>query len=503
MANIHFISSALPAASEPEATAVLLLVLGVLVAISVLFSREVDRLGVPVVLLLLMLGIIGGSEGFGGIAFSDYHLSARLGTIALIFILFDGGLNTSAEALRQALVPASALATAGVALTAGLVALFARLLGLPWSQAILLGAVVSPTDAAAVYAVLRGSGLRLKPRVGNTLELESCINDPMAMILTIGTIQVLASGRAPGWELLLEVPVQLGVGAGVGLIFGYIGRFLLRHAPVTTVGLFPALTLALAFTSFGLATLVRGSGFLAVFITAFVLGAGFLPYRSGLARVHDALAWLSQIAMFLMLGFLVFPSQLRPVTGVGIAIGLFLAIVARPVAVAFCLWPFRYKRSEVGYIGWVGLRGAVPIILATFPVLADVPGAHHVFNVVFFVVLVNSLIPGSTIRSVTKRFGMGASEKPRPPAVLEVNAAHPLGGELVSFYIEPALAVSDARLSEIEFPPGAAIVLIVRGQSLVAARGSTVLKPRDHVYVFFHPRDRTFIELLFGRPDAG
>lgn len=491
------------AAMEPQGTALFLLVLGVLIALSVVFSRRIDQLGVPIVLLFLVLGMLGGSEGIGGIPFDDYGFAVRVGTIYLVLILFDGGLNTARRAVQQVLVPAGILATIGVALTAGLLALFARALGLDWTEALLLGAVVSSTDAAAVLAVLRGGRLSLQPRVGNTLEVESCINDPMAVILTVTMIEVARSPDALGWSLALGVPLQLAVGGVVGVLVGYAGLRLLQRVRPPTVGLYPALTLAIAFLSFGAATLLQGSGLLSVYVTALMLGNSLLPYRSGLTRVHESLAWLSQIALFLMLGLLVFPSQLVPVAGIGLATALFLAFVARPFAVLLCLAPLRFPVREIGYIGWIGLRGAVPIILGAFPVLAQVPGAERVFNIVFFIVVVSAILPGATIRAVTRWLRLGVPEKPAPSAILEINSAHPLNGEIASFLIEPAAAVCGASLSQIHLPPDAAVTLIVRGNDLVAPRGPTVLAPGDHVYVFFRPEDRRFVELLFGRSESG
>lgn len=491
---------ALLASSEPVATAIFLAVVGAMLAASVLLARTIERLGVPVVLLFLAMGMLGGSEGIGGIYFDDYQFAVRVGTAALVLILFDGGLNTSVQSVRAVLWPASLLATLGVALTAALVAGFARLLGLGWPEALLLGAVVSSTDAAAVFAVLRGGRLSLKPRVGQTIEVESCINDPMAVILTLAIMQWIAEGAGIGWSLAWSVPYQLVVGAGVGLLLGYLGRWLLRSSRLTTVGLYPVLTLAIAFCSFGLATLAQSSGFMSVYVTALVLGAGPLPYRSGLTRIHDALGWLSQISMFLMLGLLVFPSQLPAVAGIGIGVALFLGLVARPLAVVACLLPFRYPLSQTAYIAWVGLRGAVPIILASFPVLAHVRGAEQVFNIVFFVVVISSLVPGATIRLVTRWLKVDQPERPRPSAMLEVNAAHLTNGQITPFYVDETLAVAGAKLSEIVFPSGASVVLIVRGRELVPARGSTVLIPGDHAYVFYREEDRPLIELLFGGP---
>ncbi len=491
------------AAAEPWATAMFLLVLGLLIASSVLFSRQIDRLGVPIVLLFLVLGMLGGSEGLGGLAFEDYGFAVRIGTIYLVLILFDGGLNTPWNAVRRVALPAGILATCGVALTAGLVAVFGRVLGLTWMEALLLGAVVSSTDAAAVLAVLRGGHLHLQPRVGNTLEVESCVNDPMAMILTVVMINVATAPQTTGWALLLTIPGQLAIGALVGGVLGYAGLRVLHRVHPPTVGLYPALTLSTAFLSFGVATLLGGSGLLSVYVTALVLGNSPLPYRSGLARVHESLAWLSQIALFLMLGLLVFPSRLLPVAGVGLAVALFLAVVARPVAVVLCLLPLRFPPWEIVYIGWIGLRGAVPIILGAFPVLAQVPDAERVFNIVFFIVVVSTLLPGATIRAVTRWLQLGIADKPSPNAVLEINSAYPLNAEIASFLIEPAAAVCDVPLSQIQLPPEAAVTLIVRGNELVAARGKAVLMAGDHVYIFFRPADRRYIELLFGRSETG
>lgn len=488
--------------SEPYNTAIFLVIFGALIAICALFSNTIDRLGVPVVLLFLLLGMFGGTEGIGGIEFDDYAIAMRLGTMALVLILFDGGLNTTTASIRRVLIPAGLLATVGVALTAGLLAGLGWLMGLPWGAALLLGAVVSSTDAAAVFAVLRGGSLHLKPRVGRTLEVESCLNDPMALILTITMIQVLTESQPLTWWLLLSVPAQLIIGAAIGIGLGFLNVWLLRKARLGTVGLYPAITLAMGFLAFGVATVCGGSGIMAVYIAGVVVGNWPIPFRSGLTRVHDALAWLSQISMFLMFGLLVYPSKLLEVAGVGIALGLLLAFVARPLAVIPCLLPFKYPKAEVLYISWIGLRGAVPIILATFPALAGVHDAERVFHVVFFIVVVSAIIPGATIRPITRWLKLNAPEPPTPAAALEINARTPLMGELVSFFISPALAVCGAKLSEIEFPEGSSVVLIVRGEDLIAARGDTVLQAGDHVYVFFKSKDRPLIELLFGGPEA-
>ncbi len=363
--------------------------------------------------------------------------------------------------------------------------------------------MVSSTDAAAVFAVLRGSGLQLKRRVGVTLEIESGINDPVAVILTttLTSNLLLAEGQFQGLELILEMAVQLVGGATVGLALGFLGRVVLGRLQLPTGGLYPALTLAVALLAFGVATLLHGSGFLAVYLAGLLLGNGPLPYRTGLLRVHDALAWLSQIGMFLILGLLVYPSQLPEVAALGLGVALLLACLIRPLVVALCLAPFRYPWSEVLFIGWVGLRGAVPIVLATYPVLAGAAGADRIFNLVFFIVVVNAIVPGGTVAWLTRKMGLHAPEPPAPQAVLAIESRFPLKGELMSFYIDEALVVRGIRLDELDFPEGASVALIVRGNELVPARGATTLEPGDHVYVIAQAEDRPFIQLMFGRPE--
>ena len=489
--------------TEPFATALLLTTFGILLGISILFSRASERFGVPVALIFLGIGILAGSEGLGGIPFEDYAFAFRLGAMALVLILFDGGLNTSLAAVRLAVRPAGVLATIGVLGTAGLVAIGAQFLGFSWPEALLLGAVVSSTDAAAVFSTLRGSGIHLRRRIGSTLEIESGVNDPMAIILTVAlTENLISPGEVVAWRVAVDIVVQMVVGGALGYVIGRGGRLLITHFRLPVGGLYPALTLTFAFLAFGVPTLVHGSGFLSVYVAAVVLGNGTLPYRAGLLRVHDALAWLSQIGMFLVLGLLVFPSRLMDVAWTGLALALFLAVIARPLVVALCLIPFRFSPREIGMVGWAGLRGAVPIILATFPVLAGAPGALQIFDVVFFVVVANAVIPGGTVPWVTRKLGLEAREPPAPKAVMEIESMQPLRGRLASFYIDEALAVTGVQIAELPFPEGAAATMIVRGDDIIAPKGNTVLQKGDHVYVLMRPEDEPMILLMFGRPEG-
>ena len=489
--------------NEPLPTAILLAVFGALLVASVVFSRATERVPVPVALVFLTIGMLAGSEGILGIPFENYSLAYRLGTVALVFILFDGGLNTSAAVIRRVAAPAAVLATLGVVGTAALLAVGARATGFGWPDAMLLGAVVSSTDAAAVFAVLRGSGIHLQRRVGATLEVESGANDPMAVILTtVVTQSLVAPAAGVRWgAIALTIGAQIVVGAGVGLGIGYAGRMLLARAQLSAAGLYAVVLIGIACLAFAVPTLLYGSGFLAVYAAAIVLGNGPLPYKASLLRVHDALAWLTQVTMFLLLGLLVFPSRLIDIAPIAILLAGVLTFVARPVIVTLCLLPFRYPPREVAYIAWVGLRGAVPIILATYPVLAGAPGASRVFDVVFFVVVVGAVVPGATVSWLARAMGVATAEPPAPQAVLEIESMRPLNGELLSFHVDEALPVAGARLADVPFPEGAAVTLIVRGPDLIAPKGTTVLMPGDHVYVIAGAEAGPEIHLMFGRPE--
>lgn len=485
--------------NEPTPTAFGLIATGVLLAVSVYLSRAALRTGVPVALLFLAVGILAGSQGVGRIAFADYNLAFRVGTVALALILFDGGLNTRWRGVRPAVVPAVLLASVGVVATALLAALGAHWLGFAWLPALLFGAIVSSTDAAAVFSILRGTGLQLRRRLGLTLELESGLNDPVAVILVFELTRALVNGQASGWRMVGQILVQLLVGGACGVAAGLGGGFLLRKARPLATGLYPVLTSAVAALAFGVPTVLDGSGFLAVYVAGVLLGEGQLPYRTGILRVHDAAAWFSQIAMFLLLGLLAQPKRLLPVALAGFALAGWLTLVVRPVAVVLCLAPFRYPARELALIAWAGLRGAVPIILATFPVMAAIPGSQALFDLVFFIVVVNALVPGATVRWASRRLRLQANGPPAPPADIDIISARPLKEDIISYYIEPTSAVAHSRIADIPFPLRSAVVLIVRADELLAARGDSILLPGDHVYVFCRPEDRPFVGLLFGR----
>jgi cell volume regulation protein A len=486
-------------ADAPMQLAIGLLALGVLIAIAALVTRA-SRPSVPVALLFLGVGMMAGSEGIGGIAFDDHVLAYQLGTIALVLILFDGGLSTRFAHVRPALGPATALATVGVVITTGVVAVGAHLLGLPWLQAILLGAVVSPTDAAAVFSVLRGSGIHLQHRVGATIELESGLNDPMAVLLTVAMTAVAVGGDYPLISLLWHVPMELAIGAAVGLGVALAGRVGLRRLPPSVAGLIPVVTTAVATIAYGGATVLHGSGLLAVYVAGLTFGdQRDLPDRAAIRRIHDFLAWTGQVGVFLTLGLLVYPSQLLDVAPAAIALAFALLLVARPLAVLACLLPFRFKLREAGFISWVGLRGAVPIVLATYPVMVGVVDAVHLFNLVFFVVVIGVVVQGATVPALTRRLGLAEVGPPPPTAAIAIASRRQLATRIVTFYVDARAAVAGCTLAEIPFPDQAAVAMVVRGDELFAGRGALRIEPGDHVSVLCKPEDEAALVLWFGQ----
>lgn len=488
--------------SEPLATGWLLLTIGLLLGAGALSSRLSRRWGVPFYLIFLAIGVLAGVNGPGGIVFDDFGTSFRLGTLALVLILFDGGLNTSIASVRRVAAPAGVLATLGVAMVAALTAVAARAFGLAWSQAALVGAIISSTDAAAVFAQLRGARLQLRDRVASTIEVESGANDPMAVLLTFAVTAWLAGDRPSAARFLFDLVAQLAIGGLAGFAIGHGAAWVLRRFHSGSAGLYPVLTVATALLAFGLPTAINGSGLLSVYVAGILLGSERLPVRPSLVRFHDAAAWLSQVGMFLLLGLLVTPADSLPAIGWGIGVALVATFVVRPLTVAICLTPFGYKLREILFIGWAGLRGAVPIVLAIFPVLAGIDGSREVFHGVFFIVIVGAVLPGATLGRVARASRLEEAPPPVPRAMLEMISNEPLDGEIVSFYISPALAVAGVKIRDIPFPEGAAALLVVRGARLIPPRGSTELLPGDHVYLFAHASDRPLLELLFGAAGA-
>lgn len=476
----------------------LLLLGGLLVLFAVASSKFSSRLGVPALVVFIALGMLAGSEGLGGVDFENYPLANGIGTVALVLILFDGGLRTSIGALRVAWKPALMLATGGVLITSVATGLAASwILGIPTVEGILLGSIVGSTDAAAVFSVLRGRGARLPERLGSTLEVESGSNDPMAVFLTIGLLEILLGRMEPGVPLLWSFFFQMSLGLGVGLLVGRMGTELNERINLDAAGLYPVMMAAIGLFAYGAAAFLGGSGFLAVYVAGIVLGNHEIVFKRGIFLFSDGMAWAAQIVMFTMLGLLSFPTQLLDVAAGGIAIAAVLIFFARPVAVFALLPLFRFSVRETALVAWGGLRGAVPIILATYPLLSGLPDGPLLFNVVFFVVLVSAITQGWTLPHVAAALGLQRPAKSEPPVSLEITSLRHLRGDIVDYLVEEGSKGEGRRIRDLALPEGAVVALVARGEELIPPRGSTCLSRGDHVFLVVRPEVREIVDRIF------
>lgn len=456
----------------------------VLLILSIFASKASGRLGVPALLLFLGLGMLAGSEGIGGIYFDDVTTAEHLGIVALAFLLFAGGLETNWQFVRDSVKQAISLATIGVLVTTGIVGYFVHIaVGVTLLQGMLLGAIVSSTDAAAVFSILRASGVRLRHQVAAVLELESGSNDPMAVFLTTAFLALIMTPRTGLVSLSLDFVQQMAFGAIAGVAAGYGGVRLLNRLRLEVLGLYPVLTIALVLLAYSVTALVGGSGFLAVYVAGVTMARHNFIQRRTLTRFHDGLAWLMQIAMFVTLGLLVFPHQLVPVAGISIAIAAVLIFVARPIAVFIALAASRLTVREKLFVSWVGLRGAVPIILAMFPLLAHAPRAVELFNVVFFVVIASVALQGSTIAPVARWLGVEVESEEDWSAA----AAH-IGGRgdssIVTVEVSPKSRACGHRVVDLDgWPRDALILVLYRGKDFFVPNGGTALNAHDRLIV--------------------
>jgi cell volume regulation protein A len=462
----------------------IVLVGALLLLLGVLASRASHRLGIPALLVFLAIGMLAGSDGPGGIYFDDHWLAQFLGSVALAYILFAGGLDTSWGTVRPVWKQSALLSTLGVVLTAVLVGAFAHLI-LEFSllHSLLLGAIVSSTDAAAVFSILRSREVRLRGNLEPLLELESGSNDPMAVFLTIGFTRLLSDSDASLETLLIQFVIQFVVGGLIGFGAGKLMVWLINNLRLHAEGLYPVLSFANVLLVFGVAGMLGGNGFLAVYLAGITLGNHSFLHRRSLSRFHDGLAWLMQIVMFLVLGLLVFPSHLIAIAIPGIAVAMFLIVVARPLSVMLTLLPFSMPIAERAMVAWVGLRGAVPIVLATFPLLAGVPHAQTLFDLVFFVVLTSVLIQGTTIPTVARWLGVDVVGLIRAETLIHEEFVDRCGGELSEITLDKDAPAVGRRIVELDLPPEALVVLIKRDGTFIIPRGSVALEAGDRVLV--------------------
>jgi cell volume regulation protein A len=476
----------------------IILLTGVMLLLGIASSKVSARLGLPVLVLFLALGMLAGSEGVGGIEFENYSLAHAIGSFALAMILFDGGLGTPMSAVRQVWKPALVLAVPGVLLTALVTGLAAAwILGIPPLEGLLLGSIVGSTDAAAVFGILRAGGVSLSKRLQSMLELESGSNDPMAIFLTVGCIDVITGKTPLGVGLLQLFASQMIVGGLIGIAIGMVAVRVINRIRLDAAGLYPVLATSFGLLAFGLAVATGGSGFLAVYLAGIVIGNSRLVFQRGIRLFHDAGAWLSQIIMFVVLGLLSFPSRLLDVAPQGLAIGAVLILVARPVAVLPLLLPFRFSPRDVLFISWVGLKGAVPITLATFPLLYGTPSAGLTFDVVFFVVVLSALVQGWSLAPLARWLGLETEPEPTPPVALEITSLQHLDGDIVDYLVGPDSRAAGRTVRELALPAGVVIALVSRGSDIVPPQGSTRLNAGDHVIIILKPHVRPLVDRIF------
>ena len=461
-----------------------IVITSVLLLMSILASKVSDRFGIPSLLVFLMLGMLAGSEGVGGIYFDDHTLAQSVGVVALCLILFSSGLSTLWQSVRPVFVWGFVLSTFGVVATALVVALFAeRVLGFTLKEGLLLGSIVSSTDAPAVFSILRSKGISLKSPLKPLLELESGSNDPMAVLLTIGAIQLITQ---PDSSLMKGVKLfflQISLGAAGGCVMGKAIPFLVNRIKLGYEGLYTVLTLALALFTYSFTNMLGGNGFLAVYLAGIIAGNSSLIHKRSLLHFHDGLSWLMQITMFITLGLLVFPSHLPPVMGVSLLAAACLMFVARPIAVFLSLIPSPFTIREKLFLSWVGLRGSAPIILATFPLLAGIPQSDMIFNVVFFVVLASVLFQGTSIQTVAKWLGVDAPLQEERVHPIEINPDSGYKGELSEFSIPENSKMAGKKLVDLRLPAKCLIVLITRGNEYILPSGATSLYAGDTLLV--------------------
>lgn len=469
----------------------ILLLGSILLFISIISSKTSFQIGIPTLILFLIIGMLAGSDGPGGIYFDDPEIAQLLGVIALTFILFSGGLDTKWESIKPIIRNGLALSTVGVVLTAGLVGVFASyVLGFSIYEGLLLGAIVSSTDAAAVFSILRSRNFGLKGSIRPLLELESGSNDPMAYFLTISLISLVQQPDLTLWSLIPKFFVDMLLGVICGYVFGKLMALILNRIQLNIDGLYPVLVLSLVFFTFSFTERIDGNGFLAVYVSALILGNSNFIHKKSLMRFYDGQAWLMQIVMFLTLGLLVYPKQILPIVGEGVMISGFLILVARPVAVFVSLafakdMNFRKKL----FISWVGLRGAAPIVFATYPLLAEIEYAHTIFHLVFFISVSSVLLQGTTLPYVANWLHVSVPSKIKRIFPLDIELKDEFKSELVEMDIPEDSPAVGKPVVDLNLPKSAFIVLIHRAGKYFTARGDTVLETGDHLLLMADSKD--------------
>jgi cell volume regulation protein A len=469
----------------------------ILIILSIIFARLFHNLGLPTLILFIALGMLAGSEGIGGIYFDDARIAQNIGIIALIFILFSGGLDTNWQDVKPVRFRALSLASFGVIISALVFGIIASIiLDIEIIYGLLLGAIISSTDAAAVFNVLRSKSVNLKNNLKPLLEFESGSNDPMAIFLTIGLIETILNPLTDWLSLVKLVVFQFGFGSIIGLSMGRVVVLMLNKIKLENEGVYPVLLVGFACMIYAATNLIGGSGFLAVYLTGIAVGNKDFVQKKSLLRFFDGLAWLGQISMFLTLGLLIFPSQVIPIIGIGLILSLVLMFIARPVSVFLSLAFTKVSFKEKVFISWVGLRGAVPIILATFPLLAGVKYADLIFSVVFFIVFTSALLQGWSLTSVAKWLKLDAPFIKKIKSPIEFESRQGDENDLYDFYISENSNATGKTVVELGLPKESLIVLINRYEQYVVPKGGTTIETGDILLILANKKILPDIKML-------
>src|SRR5215475_7141218 len=475
--------------------AILILIAGVLLAAGILGALLADRVRVPALLLFLALGMLAGSEGIGEIHFSNYELARTLGTIALVLILFEGGLTSGWSEIRPVLGTVGTLATA---LLAGVAAKW--IFGLSWLEGMIVGAAIAATDSAAIFAVLRNS--TLEKRLARSLEGESGMNDPVALLLVIGFIEWIQQPGYGAADMIGLIALKIAVGIVVGVLLGRAAVWVITRIELPSDGIYPVATIAAAALAYGVSEVAHGSGLLAVYLTALALGSARIPAQRSVVSFHEGLGWVSQIGLFILLGLLVFPEDIGSVAVKGLALSAVLIFLARPLATfaATALTSFNFREKLM--LGWAGLRGATPIWLATVPVVAGVRSGEEEFAIVFFVVVTSTLVQGASFEPLAKRLRLTTDEPALPQRLFESGRIREMGGDVIAWRLPEGAAAAGHPVRELELPREALVNVIVRDGHAIPPRGSTELHDGDELHVLVRGELRDEVERLTEDPVA-
>lgn len=462
---------------------IILLTVSILLFVSVLMSKTANRTGLPVLALFLLIGMLAGQEGIGKISYDNPATAQFLGIIALCFILYSGGLDTKFSQIKPVVWKGTILATLGVFLTAASLGAFVYLItDFGWLESLLLGSIVSSTDAAAVFAIFRSKNTWLKRNLRPMLELESGSNDPMAYFLTITLIMLIKQPELSVWSMVPMFFKGMILGALMGFAIGKLTVRIINKINLYVEGLYPVLTIAMMFFSYSFTEFIGGNGFLAIYISGLIVGNSNFIHKRSLLKFYDGFAWLMQILMFLTLGLLVLPSQMIPIIGIGLATSVFLVLVARPLSMILCLLPFKIYYKDLTFISWVGLKGAVPIIFATYPMVEKLPNADMIFNIVFFITLTSLLLQGTTLFNLAKWLKLTIPEGKENKPALEFDS-DTVKLILEEMTVEPNYNCVNTTIVDIELPKTVLIVMIARGDKYLTPNGSTVIEAGDRLTI--------------------